>query len=79
MNTFTDDLLLMQEEEYQYRCDELQRMMAQFIDAYGRKEAVVVAGMLRKAAMEKVVTNNPVKTIKDAYGAMKMPTQEVAF
>ena len=78
MNTFTDDLLLMQEEEYQYRCAQLQAMMKQFIDAYGRDEVKTVAALLRKASMEKVVVNNPMKTIADAFRNAK-PVNEVKF
>lgn len=70
---------IMAEEEYQYRRDQLQQMMTQFIQAYGRDKAVVVARMLTVATMEKVVINNPMKTIKEHYDAMKAPKQEVVF
>lgn len=74
-----DDILLLQQEEYEYRKQQLQDMMTQFINAYGRDKAIVVAGMLSKATMEKVVTTNPMRTIKQAYDGMKSPKQEVIF
>ena len=73
-----DDILLIQQEEYEYRKQQLQVMMTQFINAYGRDKAIVVAGMLRKATMEKVVTTNPMRTIKQAYDSMKT-VNEVVF
>lgn len=74
MNT---DIQMLAKEEYEYRKAQLLDGMKQFIDAYGRDEVKTVAGLLRVATMEKVVVNNPMKTIADAYRAGK--TNEVAF
>lgn len=54
-------------EEYLYQHQQLQDMITRFIQANGRMNALRVVGMAAKATREKVVTNNPLKTIKDAY------------
>lgn len=73
---FQDDLQRIQYEERKYREEQLQAMMQQFIDAYGRSEAITLIGMVRKATHERVVINNPMKAIREAY---KGNIQEATF
>lgn len=75
MNT---DIQMLAKEEYEYRKAQLLDGMKQFLDAYGRDEIKTVAQLLKQASVEKVVTNNPMKTIADAFRAGKT-TNEVAF